>query len=103
MLLERVLRGEHTEHLETVRRRKNGSLVDVSLTVSPIQDVHGRTTGLCSIARDISERKRAEDELRRSHDRLEGEVVQRTTQLREANTQLRGEIDERLQTDSALR
>jgi PAS domain S-box-containing protein len=100
---DRLLQGEQVEHVETVRRRKDGSLVDVSLTLSAIRDAQGRFSSFCIIARDISERKRAEDELRRSHDQLEEEVAQRTSELREANLQLRGEIGERLQTEAALR
>jgi PAS domain S-box-containing protein len=99
---EQLVRGQHLDNLETTLRRKDRSLVEVSLTVSPIQDAHGRTTGVCGIVRDISERKRAEEELRRSHDRLESLVTERTAELREANTNLRGEIDERLQTERAL-
>ena len=61
-ILERIRRGEKIEHYETVRRRKDGSLVDVSLTVSPVRDVAGKVTGVSKIARDISARKKAEHE-----------------------------------------
>src|SRR5262249_44004337 len=102
-LLTRASRGEPTEQFETVRLRKDGALVDVALTLSPIPDAHGRPAGICVIARDISERKRAEEGLRRSHDRLEGEVAQRTAQLRETNAQLRGEITQRKVWEHELR
>jgi PAS domain S-box-containing protein len=59
-VLERIRRGERVEHFETVRRRKDGTLVDVSLTVSPVRDGRGRVIGASKIARDISERKRVE-------------------------------------------
>jgi PAS domain S-box-containing protein len=59
-ILGRIRRGERIDHYETVRRRKDGSLVDISLTVSPVFDAAGRIVGAAKIARDIGERKRAE-------------------------------------------
>jgi len=59
MILERVRRGEKIEHYETVRQRKDGSLLDISLTVSPIKDEKGKIVGASKIARDITEFKRA--------------------------------------------
>jgi PAS domain S-box-containing protein len=53
MILGRVRRGERIDHYETVRRRKDGSLVDISLTVSPIKDEAGNIVGASKIARDI--------------------------------------------------
>ncbi|HEY2358529.1 MAG TPA: PAS domain S-box protein [Phenylobacterium sp.] len=61
-ILARLRRGEHIDHYETVRRRKDGSLVDISLTVSPIRDSSGKVVGASKIARDISERRRAAEE-----------------------------------------
>jgi PAS domain S-box-containing protein len=61
-ILERLGRGERIEHLETVRVRKDGTLVDVSLTISPIRDSSGQIIGVSKVARDISERKRADAE-----------------------------------------
>jgi PAS domain S-box-containing protein len=63
-ILERIARGDRVEHYETVRRRKDGKLFDVSLTISPITDAQGKIIGASKIARDISERKRMENELR---------------------------------------
>jgi PAS domain S-box-containing protein len=60
-ILERLRRGERIHHYETVRRRKDGTLVDISLTVSPVKDAVGRVVGASKIARDISERKRTEE------------------------------------------
>jgi len=60
-ILARIRAGEHIDHYETVRQRKDGSLVDISLTVSPIKDHRGRVIGASKIARDISERKRAQE------------------------------------------
>jgi PAS domain S-box-containing protein len=65
-ILEKLRRGERIEHYETVRVRKDGTLIDVSITVSPIKDSGGRIVGASKIARDISERKRFKDALRRS-------------------------------------
>ena len=65
-ILERIRQGEHIEHFETVRRRKDGTLIDVSLTVSPIIDSQGQVVGASKIARDITERKRTEEALRRA-------------------------------------
>jgi PAS domain S-box-containing protein len=62
MVLERIRRGERIDHFETVRRRRDGSLVEISLTVSPIRDAAGRIVGASKIARDITERKRAQEQ-----------------------------------------
>lgn len=66
IILERIRRGEHIDHYESVRRRKDGSLFDVSLTISPLVDEHGKIVGASKIARDISERKLAEAALIKS-------------------------------------
>ena len=62
-ILARLRRGERVDHFETVRRRKDGSLIDISLTISPVKDQHGHIIGASKIARDISERKRYEQRL----------------------------------------
>lgn len=59
-ILARIRAGERIEHYETVRQRKDGSLLDISLTVSPIRDMQGNVVGASKIARDITQRKRAE-------------------------------------------
>ena len=61
-IIERVRRGERVDHYDTVRRRKDGSLIDISLTVSPLKDADGRIVGASKIARDITERKRAQEQ-----------------------------------------
>jgi PAS domain S-box-containing protein len=58
-ILARLRRGESVEHLETVRVRKDGQRIDVSLTISPIRDETGRIVGASKAARDITEHKRA--------------------------------------------
>ena len=62
-ILSRIKRGERVEHYETRRCRKDGQIIDVSLTVSPVRDAEGRIVGASKIARNISDRKRAEKEL----------------------------------------
>ena len=59
-ILRRVRQGERTEHYETLRRRKDGQLIHVALTVSPIRDAGGRIVGASKIGRDITARKEAE-------------------------------------------
>jgi PAS domain S-box-containing protein len=67
-ILERLRCGERIKYFETVRVRKDGRRLDVSLSISPVQDGSGRIVGAATIARDITERKRAEAE-RRQHER----------------------------------
>jgi PAS domain S-box-containing protein len=63
-ILARVRRGERVDHLETVRRRKDGSLVEVALTVSPVRDGRGRIVGASKIVRDIGPRRAVEERQR---------------------------------------
>jgi PAS domain S-box-containing protein len=70
-ILARIRRGERVDHFETVRRRKDGNLIDLSLTISPIRDGHSRIIGASKIARDITERKLAEARLQESERRLQ--------------------------------
>ena len=81
-ILERLRRGERIEHFETVRRRKDGSAVDISLTMSPIKNARGEVIGASKIARDITERKRAEEAIRAAYEqesaaRAEAELANR--------------------------
>jgi len=66
MIVEQLTRGERVDNFETVRMRKDGSLLDVSLTISPMKDASGRVVGASKLARDITERKRAEEALRQA-------------------------------------
>ncbi len=61
-ILDRIRRGERVDHYDTVRRCKDGSLIDISLTVSPLKGADGRIIGASKIARDITERKRAQEQ-----------------------------------------
>jgi PAS domain S-box-containing protein len=70
-ILSRIRAGERVEHYETVRIRKDGKRIDISLTVSPIRDENNRIVGASKIARDISDRKRAEETLREQAEIIE--------------------------------
>jgi PAS domain S-box-containing protein len=69
-ILARIGRGQHVEPFETVRVRKDGTRLDIFLTVSPIKDAEGRVVGASAIARDITQRKRAQEELHRNREQL---------------------------------
>ncbi|MGB2603359.1 MAG: PAS domain S-box protein [Candidatus Sulfotelmatobacter sp.] len=69
-ILSRLWRGERVDHFHTVRRRKDGSLLDVSLTISPVRDSSGRVVGASKVARDITAQKQAERALRESEQRF---------------------------------
>jgi two-component system, chemotaxis family, CheB/CheR fusion protein len=68
-IVERIRRGEGVDHFETIRRRRDGTLFDASVTVSPIRDSGGTVVGASKIARDITERNRAEAAVRDSEER----------------------------------
>jgi two-component sensor histidine kinase len=61
-ILNRIRRGERIDHYETIRRRKDGMLIDISLTVSPVIDAAGKITGASKIARDITDRRKAQEQ-----------------------------------------
>jgi PAS domain S-box-containing protein len=86
-ILENAKRGE-TRLYETVRIRKDGSPVALSLAVSPIRDAQGQIVGVSSIARDITERKQAEDKILQLNAELEHRVQLRTAELTAANQEL---------------
>jgi two-component system, chemotaxis family, CheB/CheR fusion protein len=104
-ILERIRRGERVDHYETIRRRKDGSLIDISITVSPIRDAKGAVIGASKIGRDITERKRREelvDLLAREVDHRSKNLlalVQATVHLTQAETaeELKAAISGRLQ------
>jgi PAS domain S-box-containing protein len=91
-IIDRIRRGERVDHYETVRRRKDGSLVDVSLTVSPLKNAEGRVIGASKIARDITEHKRSEAQIatlvRETEHRAKNVLatVQATVHLTQADT-----------------
>jgi len=87
-ILARIGRGESVDHFETVRVRKDGKRIDISATISPLKDSGGKIIGASKIARDITERKRTEAEIRRLNAELEERVIQRTAELEAANKEL---------------
>ena len=70
-ILERIRRGETVDHFETVRVRRDGTQIDISATISPIYDAHKMIVGASKVARDITYRKHAEQELRARADLLD--------------------------------
>jgi PAS domain S-box-containing protein len=69
-ILARLRQGQRVDHFETLRVRKDGTLVDISLTISPVRNSAGEIVGASKIARDISAQKRAEEALRESNQRF---------------------------------
>jgi PAS domain S-box-containing protein len=80
-ILHRIRHGERIDHYETIRRCKDGTLLDVSLTVSPVKDASGKVIGASKVARDITDRVRTKE-------KLEQTVAARTASLREAIAQM---------------
>jgi len=77
-IIDQIGRGKSVRHFETVRVIKNGQLVDISVTISPIKDAGGRVVGASKVARDISERKRAEAALLASKAQLDAAIASMT-------------------------
>lgn len=79
VILTKIKSGEHLQHYETVRKRKDGSTVEISLSISPLKNERDKIIGASKIARDITEQKRAEKKLRESNENFEA-LVKATTQ-----------------------
>ena len=94
-IISRIRRGEPIDHFETVRMRKDGTLLDVSLTISPVRNAAGKVIGASKVARDITERKQtvlflreSEEKYRELAQRLELEVASRTREIEERNSDI---------------
>ncbi|MEP6958116.1 MAG: PAS domain S-box protein [Nitrospirota bacterium] len=92
-ILDRIKRGESIQHYETIRRRKDGTDLHISLTVSPLIDRHGKIIGASKISRNITERKRIEEKLQdrdRALTALNDALQKQTAALAESNKELEG-------------
>jgi PAS domain S-box-containing protein len=116
-ILERLRGGQRVEHFETVRVRRDGTTIDISLTISPVTDSTGKIVGASKIARDITQRKQVDRALRESEERfrvladaLDTQVQFRTQELQRRNAeilqqaeQLRDLTGQMMQTQDAER
>ena len=94
-ILERLRRGERIDHFETVRMRKDGARLNVSISISPLRNASGAIIGAAKVARDITQRKRNEEALRQSEEKyrrlaetLESQVRERTRELEQRNREI---------------
>ncbi len=105
-ILARIQVGERVDHFETIRRRKDGTLIDISLTISPIRDRNGKIIGASKIARDISERKRAAEHqdllMREMHHRVKnlfaitGSIITLASRTAKSTAELAAGMKDRL-------
>lgn len=96
LILERLRRGERIKHFETNRLKKSGEQIDVSLTVSPIKNSSGTIIGASTIARDVTERKRAEERLKKSNEKLRALAARLQTVREEESIKIAREIHDEM-------
>ena len=101
MILSRLRRGERVDHFVTVRQRKDGRRIDVSISVSPIRNRDGAVIGAAKIARDISETKRLLDNERQLTAQLQNQAIELEQQMEQAQ-QLQIELEQQLEESQAL-
>jgi len=89
LIPERIRRGERVEHLKNVRVSNQGRRIDISLTVSPVRDGAGRVVAVSKVARDITDRKRAETALREADRRKDDFIALLAHELRNPLAPLR--------------
>jgi PAS domain S-box-containing protein len=101
MIVERLKRGERIEHFETIRVRKDGTDLEISLTISPVKDAKGNIVGASKIARDISDKRQAERDIKASEERfrnlangLENQVLVRTHQLEQRSAEIHQQAEQ---------
>jgi PAS domain S-box-containing protein len=93
-ILSRLRRGERIDHFQTMRKRKDGGLLNISLTISPIRDSSGRVIGASKVARDITALKRTEENYRKLAETLEAEVLARTRELEDRNADVLSQAEQ---------
>lgn len=103
VMIDKVLAGESFTGVESRRYTKNRKIIDVSISASVYLDREGVPIGSIHILRNITERKRVEEALRRAHDELELRVEERTARLAAMTDQLKLELAERKRVEEALR
>ena len=91
-ILRRIRSGETISHYETIRRRKDGTLLNISLSVSPIHDAHGRIIGASKIARDIAGQKKMEQALREADRRKDEFLAMLSHELRNPLATIRNSV-----------
>ena len=102
-ILAKSIRGEAGEPFETQRMRKDGSIIDISLAISPIRDATGRVTSVSAIARDITSRKKAEAELTRLNDGVQLQRLRDVEVARKRADDLEQQVAERQAAEAAVR
>jgi len=101
-ILAHIGHGQPVDHFETTRLRKDGKSVDVSVVISLIKDSSGAIIGASNTARDITQQKAAEREIRKLNQELEGRVQERTAQLQESEKRVRRKLDSILSPEGDL-
>jgi len=92
-VLDRIRRGEKVDHFETIRQTKDGRMLNISLTISPVRDAHGIVIGASKIARDITAKKRMENELEETRRRLAEALASRDQFFAVAAHELRNPLN----------
>jgi PAS domain S-box-containing protein len=102
-IIERIRSGKRIEHYETVRQRKDGRKLDISVTISPVKNAAGQVVGASKVARDITARKRGQEALLESEERLRTLADGLELQVRARTQELEGRNLEILQQTEQLR
>ncbi len=100
---DKVKHSETVEIHDTIRMNKDGRQMNLEVVLTPVRDAAGSVTGVSTIARDVTEQKRAEEELRRAYDELERRVRERTAELLDLNETLLEEVKERTAAEERAR